>query len=91
LIESYFQELLDRGATELRLDMKDISGSGTLAYESGTFSFKVRPAEGTEGEASNERGKYVMVLQRSNGTWRVENMVWNSDLPVPTAPAASAR
>jgi hypothetical protein len=29
-----------------------------------------------------DRGKYVLVLRNTAGTWRTEKTIWSSDLPV---------
>lgn len=80
-LKSFYSSLLDRGATDLRLEPDEVSGHGPIAYESGTYS--VSYANG----ASRDRGKYLLVLRNMNGTWRTEKTIWSSDLPPVNQPA----
>ena len=81
-LKSYYDALIKKGATALRLDVDQVSGHGPIAYESGSYSVDY---EGN-GPPGHDRGKYLRVLRNMNGHWRVEYTIWNSDLP-PPAPA----
>lgn len=78
-LKTYFDRLLARGATNLKLVPEDVSGNGPMAYESGTYSVEY---EGSGGATARDRGKYLRVLRNMNGTWRSEYTIWSSDLPV---------
>jgi len=77
-LKTFYDDLLKSGATDLKLDVTEVSGHGPLAYQSGTYEMNVKPPSGT---ASHDRGKYLFVLRRMGDTWRLEYTVWNSDLP----------
>ena len=77
-LKTFYDDLLKSGATDLKLDVTEVSGHGPLAYQSGTYEMNVKPASGA---ASHDRGKYLFVLRRMGDTWRLEYTVWNSDLP----------
>jgi ketosteroid isomerase-like protein len=79
-LKTFYDELLQSGATNLKLDAGEISGHGPLAYQSGTYEMDVKPASGAE---THDRGKYLFILRKMAGTWRYEYTVWNSDLPHP--------
>ena len=66
------------GATNLRMEVSEVSGHGPLAYQSGTYEMDVKPAS---GPSSRDRGKYLFIARRMNTVWRYEYKVWNSDLP----------
>jgi uncharacterized protein (TIGR02246 family) len=73
------------GAKEAGITMnlnpqRDSGMSGDVAWESGTFT-----ATDTSG-ATVDRGKYVTVLERTDGQWLIVRDTWNSD-QAPPAPA----
>lgn len=80
-LKSFYASMIERGATDLRLEPDEVSGHGPIAYESGTYS--VSYANG----ASRDRGKYLLVLRNMAGTWRTEKTIWSSDLPPVSQPA----
>lgn len=60
-------------STDLKMTPEDVAGSGPLGYMSGAYTLNV-------GER-RDRGKYLFVLRKVVGRWRVEYTSWNSDLP----------
>jgi ketosteroid isomerase-like protein len=80
LIESFYNDLFEDGASDLRLEARDVSGSGTLAFQTGTYAMKRKANE--DGSFVNDRGKFLFILRGHGGYWRIEHAVWNSDLPV---------
>ena len=80
-LKSFYDDLLKSGASNLKLNVGEVSGHGPLAYQSGTYEMDVKPASGA---MTHDRGKYIFVLRRMADTWRYEYTVWNSDLPVPS-------
>ena len=79
-LKMFYDDLLKSGATNLKLDVAEVSGHGPLAYQSGSYEMDVK-ASG--GPADHDRGKYLFIARKLNNTWRYEYMVWNSDLPPP--------
>jgi ketosteroid isomerase-like protein len=77
-LRTFYDELLKSGATNLKIDVSEVSGHGPLAYQSGTYEMDVKSASGT---ASHDRGKYLFILRKLGDAWRYEYTVWNSDLP----------
>ncbi|HEX5475034.1 MAG TPA: DUF4440 domain-containing protein [Vicinamibacterales bacterium] len=84
-LKSYYQGLIGRepNAT-LEMDVAEVSGSGPLAYQTGSYVLERKTA--TAGP-SHDRGKYLLVLRHTGGTWRYEYSIWSSDLPLDPAPA----
>ena len=67
-IERFWQAGIDSGISEVAFEPMTAAGTGTLAYEIGSYSLRLRTADrGTVVE----RGKYVLVLeQQGDGSWR---------------------
>ena len=77
-LKTFYDDLIKSGATNLKLNITEVSGHGPLAYQSGTYEMDVKPASGA---GTHDRGKYLFVLRRMADTWRYEYTMWNSDLP----------
>src|SRR5258708_20404113 len=58
-LKSFYSDLFKRGATNLRLDIAEVSGHGPLAYQSGTYELDYKPATGAPRP---DRAKYLFVL-----------------------------
>ncbi len=58
---------------------------GSVAYDVGTYDQHLaRPS----GETMTDRGKYLVILKRSQGAWKVAYAMYNSDMPAPSPSAA---
>ena len=77
-LKNFYADLFRRGATNLKMDITEVSGHGPLAYQSGTYEMEVKPQTGAPGR---DRGKYLFVLRRLQIGWKYEYTMWNSDLP----------
>ena len=80
-LKTFYDDLLKSGATNLKLDLAEVSGHGPLAYASGSYEMDLKPAS---GQSTRDRGKFLFVLRRMADNWRYEYTVWNSDLPQAT-------
>ena len=78
-LKTFYDEMFASGATNLKLDITEVSGHGQLAYQSGTYEMDVKPATGA---STHDRGKYLFIARRVNTMWRYEYTMWNSDLPL---------
>jgi uncharacterized protein (TIGR02246 family) len=54
--------------------------SGDTGYDTGTYRQSITPAGGME---IKDTGKYVVILKRVSGSWKVAYAIYNSDLPPP--------
>ena len=79
-LKTFYGDLIKSGATNLKVDVGEVSGHGPLAYQAGTYEMDVKSPGGA---SDHDRGKYLFIARKLNGNWRYEYMVWNSDLPVP--------
>src|SRR5712692_8165243 len=76
-IREFFCAVLDAGLGEVELDPLRVEVFGDMAYEAGRCKMLV-PAMGKRRE---ERGKYLVVLNRqAGGEWKVIADCWSSDL-----------
>jgi uncharacterized protein (TIGR02246 family) len=82
-IQGYFEARFAAGGADLVLEPQDVSGYGTLAYTSGTYSSRTVPPDGAQ--ATRDRGKFLWIMRKLNGQWRHEYQIWSSDLPEPVA------
>ena len=77
--------------SNFQLKSLEIEGRGDLAYDRGTISWTVTPADAAPIE---ERAKYLCIWRKqADGSWRYLRDIWNSDLPLPAPqpPAAPAK
>lgn len=72
-LKSFYSEMLARGATDLKLEPKDVAGHGPIGYQSGAYTMTIG--------AGRDRGKYLFILKNLAGNWRFEYTTWSSDLP----------
>ena len=79
-IQAWFQKAMDRGFSDGRLMPRESAPAGTQAYEVGTYSLNEK---GAGGAPMTDKGKYVVVLKRVSGEWKIAHDIFNSDLPPP--------
>jgi ketosteroid isomerase-like protein len=81
-LKNFYDDMLNKqAATNLRLNVDEVSGHGPIAYQSGTYEMDLKPGS---PNGARDRGKYLFVLRKmggANGTWRYQYTMWNSDLP----------
>jgi len=75
-LKMYYGDLFHGGATNLKLEVGEVSGHGPIAYQTGPYELDYA-ADGSK----HDRGKYLFVLRNMNGTWRLQYTMWSSDLP----------
>jgi ketosteroid isomerase-like protein len=88
-LKNFYDEMMKQGATNLKLNVDEVSGHGTIAYLSGTYEMDLKPASGGPGR---DRGKYLFVVRKmggATGSWKYEYTMWNSDLPAASETAAA--
>ena len=83
-IEGFWQSALDSGVKELRLSTIDLDGAGSLLAETGTYQ-----ALGAGG-SDLERGHYIFVWKKENGTWKIHRDI-GSAMPAQAGAAAVDR
>ncbi len=67
---------------DFELTALETEGHGGLAYRRGRYSFTVT-TEGTP-EPITDTGKYVEIWRKQpDGSWLTDQVIWNSDQPLP--------
>ena len=81
-IQAFNQAGFDAGVGDLRFTVIELSVNGDMAYVVGKQTVTIQPEE---GEAISESNKYVWILKRENGSWKLDVAIFNSSLPLPAA------
>ena len=76
-IREFFFGVLDAGFGEVEMDPLRLEVFGDIAYEAGRCKMLV---PFTMGKRREERGKYLLILARQAGDWKVLADCWSSDL-----------
>lgn len=80
-IEQYFRGMFGGCRfTEFALSHAELRASGDVAFAAGTSRATVTP---NGGPSVTEAGKYLVVLKRTGGAWKVAYSIHNSDVPGP--------
>jgi uncharacterized protein (TIGR02246 family) len=78
-IEQYFRGMFGGCRfTAFTLSHTELRASGDVAFAAGTSRATVTP---NGGPAVTEAGKYVVVLKRTGGAWKVAYSIHNGDVP----------
>jgi ketosteroid isomerase-like protein len=69
----------DRGLAQVKIVVTSADSSGDVGYGTGTYV--VTGADGSHVD----HGKWMLVSKKSNGTWKTQSDIFNSDMPVPAS------
>jgi len=87
-IHEFFVGVLDAGLGEVDMESLRVEVFGDVAYEAGRCKMLV---PFTMGKRREERGKYLLIVARQAGDWKILADCWSSDLSlgvnVDTGPA----
>ena len=80
-IEQYYAKLFSGGAKvgQFTLTHLEARATGDSGYDVGTYRQSMNPPGQTT--ATTDTGKYVVILRRSQGMWKVAYAIYNSDQP----------
>jgi ketosteroid isomerase-like protein len=67
----------DRGLAKVKIVVTSADSSGDVGYGMGTYV--VTGADGSH----LDHGKWVLVSKKTNGTWKTDCDIFNSDMPLP--------
>jgi len=81
-IENFFKSMIDAGVTNLQLKPMESVISGAQAFDSGTSSVTLK---GGGSGGTTVTGKYVVVLKRVGGAWKIAYDIFNEDVAPPSA------
>ncbi len=74
-VEDYWREVLASGIDLGVAKATDVYVHGDVGYEVGTYAV-------SELDGAIDEGKYVRIWRHGDGTWRLQHVIWNSDLPL---------
>ena len=87
-IEAYYRGLFETCRfTEFELNHWELRADGDVGYAAGNSRQTLQPGTGAP---TSDSGKYLVVLKRTGGAWKVAYAIYNSDR-VGQAPSGSAR
>ena len=83
-IEEYWKGAIESGGVrDVSVETIDALSSGSLGYETGSYELT---ANGPDGEAVTDRGRYIEVLRREpDGRWLSTHGIWNASPETPQA------
>jgi|SRR5581483_3856722 len=82
-IQAFLQELINQGASSIKLEAVKLDSEGSLACLQGKYTLTINAPDGSK---ITDTGKYVVTYRRqANGGWRVTTDIFNSDNPAPAA------
>ena len=67
----------DKGFAKAKIAVTAAESSGDLSYGTGTYELT-----GADG-SHMDHGKWMLVLKKSNGAWKTQCDIFNSDMPLP--------
>ena len=74
---------------ELTATSRETIVAGAIAYDAGTHTIRLTPKTG--GETIEGTGKQVVTLAlQADGSWKITNMIFNMDAPMPMPPMPPA-
>jgi uncharacterized protein (TIGR02246 family) len=85
-IEAYYSsEYAELAKNKMKLSKFSLKHTGTvvsgdLAYDAGTNQ---QTLMSMDGKPMDETGKYVVLLKREGGAWKVSHAIYNRDAPPP--------
>jgi len=77
-LHAFTVEYLAAGLTEFREESTTFYGNAEFVVDAGRYVVTYGPDNVTE------RGKYLNVWQRLNGSWKIKSNMWNTDAPAPS-------
>jgi ketosteroid isomerase-like protein len=67
----------DRGLANVKITVTSADSSGDVGYGTGTYVIT-----GSDG-SHLDHGKWMLVSKKSNGAWKTQCDIFNSDMPMP--------
>ena len=73
-LKTFYDDLLKQGASNLKLDVGEVSGHGPLAYQAGTYQMDLKPSAGPATTWPSARGHRMITRSRlpvakAHGFW----------------------
>jgi len=75
---SLWGSFIRSGIKELKLSVQDVAGNDDMLTETGTYELV------GDKNKSLDKGKYVVVWKKENGSWKIFRDIFNTNLPATT-------
>ena len=72
-IQTFFQQALGSGITDIKLTTEEVMGTDEFAIETGRYAM-------LEGNKTTDAGKYVVQWKKVNGKWHLYGDIYNTDM-----------
>ena len=79
-IQAFAQGFFDSGLRDIKDSSVKFHVSGDVAYDVGEYKLTMQP-EGDE--PMTNKGRFVRVFKRQNGTWKLDVEIFNASMPPP--------
>jgi len=77
-IQAFWQGGMDMGIKEAKLETVIVEAQGDAAYEIGKYTLIIKP---TGGPVITDKGKYLVVWKRQDGSWKLHADSFHTSLP----------
>ncbi|MFC1715447.1 YybH family protein, partial [Candidatus Poribacteria bacterium] len=77
-VQAFWQGGLDMGIQKATLDTVEVQVRGDIACEVGEYTLVIQP---TADQTIKDKGKYVVVWKKRDGSWKLDVDIWNTSLP----------
>ncbi len=77
-VQAFWQGGMDMGIKEGKLETEVVEAQGNAAYEVGKYTLIIEPPG---GPTITDKGKYLVVWKRQEGSWKLHADMWNTSLP----------
>jgi len=85
-IRKQYEDVLAQYDIQVAFHTQEVSVSGDLAYEGGTYDIILKPRSDPQAGAATTTNRHVHVLRRqADGSWKTWRMMTNNTLPAPPA------
>lgn len=78
-IAAMWGETMRMGVKDIKLNVDNVTGNKDILVETGTYEML-----GNNNQLL-EKGKYVTVLKKENGNWKIFRDIWNTNTPAASA------
>ncbi|HUF27288.1 MAG TPA: DUF4440 domain-containing protein [Gemmatimonadaceae bacterium] len=79
-IATFWSGVMKLGIASAKLDTVEVEEAGDTAIEVGRYTLL------TADGAPADRGKYVVVWHREDGSWKLHRDIWTTSQPAPATP-----
>jgi ketosteroid isomerase-like protein len=92
-IRAYHAQMASLGTFISQIRTESAIANGPLGIDRGTYRFTFTPNTGMEnmGIPAADSGKFLVHWHQVDGSWKIADLIYNSDVPLPTPAPARQR